>query len=341
MEIKIFTKLITKELNLPERGVENTLQLLGEGCTIPFISRYRKERTGGLDEVKIGEIAQQYDRLKELVKRKDTIVKTISDLGKLTPELEKHISDCWNATELEDIYLPYKPKRRTRAQVAREQGLEPLATLLLLQRESNPEAAAKRFIKGDIKDVSTAIKGAQDIIAETVSEDEQARQQIRNAFRREAMITSKVVKTKEANEDAAKYSDYFDFSEPLRRCSSHRLLAMRRGESEGILRVNISPDDEECIDKLKRQFVYGNGACSKLVSEAAEDAYKRLLKPSIETEFSTISKEKADIEAINIFAENLRQLLLAAPLGQKRVMGVDPGFRTGCKIVCLDAQGNL
>src|SRR5574344_403248 len=341
MEIKIFTKLITKELNLPERGVENTLQLLGEGCTIPFISRYRKERTGGLDEVQIAKISDLNDNLSEIAKRKDTIIKTITEQGKLTPELEKHISDCWNATELEDIYLPYKPKRRTRAQVAREQGLEPLATLLLLQRESNPEAAAKRFIKGDIKDVSTAIKGAQDIIAETVSEDEQARQQIRNAFRREAMITSKVVKTKEANEDAAKYSDYFDFSEPLRRCSSHRLLAMRRGESEGILRVSISADDDECAERLHRLFIHGFSQCSKIVSDAVDDGYKRLLKPSIETEFSAQSKEKADEEAISVFAENLRQLLLSAPLGQKRVMGVDPGFRTGCKIVCLDAQGNL
>ena len=341
MEKNIFARLIAQQLNLQERAVDNTLALLDEGCTIPFISRYRKERTGGLDEVQIAAISTQYERYKDILKRKETIVKTITDLDKMTPELEKRITDCWDATELEDIYLPYKPKRRTRAQVAREQGLEPLAKLLLLQRERDPERAAEKYIKGDVKDAATAIKGAQDIIAEMVSEDERSRQQLRGSFRRQAFITSKVVKAKADTEEAAKYSDYFDWEEPLKRCSSHRLLAMRRGESEGILRISISPDDDECIERLQRHYVYGNTPCGKLVAEAVEDGYKRLLKPSIETEFAAISKEKADEEAIRVFAENLRQLLLGAPLGQKRVMGVDPGFRTGCKVVCLDAQGNL
>ena len=341
MEKNIFAPLIAQQLNLQERAVDNTLSLLDEGCTIPFISRYRKERTGGLDEVQIAAISTQYERFKEIQKRKETVVKTITDLGKLTPELEKRIADCWDATELEDIYLPYKPKRRTRAQVAREQGLEPLAKILLQQRERDPERAAEKYIKGDVKDAETAIKGAQDIIAEMVSEDERSRQQLRGAFRRQAMITSKVVKAKAESDEAAKYSDYFNWEEPLKRCSSHRLLAMRRGEGEGILRISISPDDDECIERLQRHYVYGHTPCGKLVAEAVEDGYKRLLKPSIETEFAALSKEKADEEAIRVFAENLRQLLLGAPLGQKRVMGIDPGFRTGCKVVCLDAQGNL
>ena len=342
MEKNIFAKLIAQQLNLQERAVNNTLALLDEGCTIPFISRYRKERTGGLDEVQIAAISTQYERFKEMQKRKETILKTISDLEKLTPELEKRISDCWDATELEDIYLPYKPKRRTRAQVAREQGLEPLAKILLLQRERDPERAAERFICGDaIATPTDALKGAQDIIAEMVSEDERSRQQLRGAFRRQAVISSKVVKAKADTDEAAKYSDYFDWHEPLKRCSSHRLLAMRRGESEGILRISISPDDDECIERLQHHYVYGHTPCGKLVAEAVEDGYKRLLKPSIETEFAALSKEKADEEAIRVFAENLRQLLLGAPLGQKRVMGIDPGFRTGCKVVCLDAQGNL
>ena len=323
MEKNIFARLIASALNLQERAVANTLALLEEGCTIPFISRYRKERTGGLDEVQIAAISDRFDKLQEIQKRKDTIIKTITDLEKMTPELKKRIDDCWETSELEDIYLPYKPKRRTRAQVAREQGLEPLAQLLLLQRERDPERAAERYVKGDVKDTESAIKGAQDIIAETVSEDERSRQQIRNAFSRQAIISSKVVKAKADTDEAAKYSDYFDWSEPLKRCSSHRLLAMRRGESEGILRISISPNDEEAADK------------------AVDDGYKRLLKPSIETEFAALSKERADEEAIRVFAENLRQLLLGAPLGQKRVMGIDPGFRTGCKVVCLDAQGNL
>lgn len=341
MEINIYAKMIGKALGLSERSVCNTLQLIDEGCTIPFISRYRKERTGNLDEVQITAISDAYDKLKEISKRKDTVVKTITEQGKMTDDLQRRIDACWNANELEDIYMPFKPKRRTKAQVARELGLEPLSVILMMQRERNIEAAAQRFVKEGVKDVAAAIKGAQDIVAEMVSEDERSRQLVRSSFRREAIITSKVVKAKADSEEAAKYSDYFDFSEPLRRCSSHRLLAMRRGENEGILRISISADDEVCLDRLKRQFVHGFGPCSTLVGEAVEDAYKRLLKPSIETEFANMSKEKADDEAIGVFAENLRQLLLSAPLGQKRVMGIDPGFRTGCKVVCLDAQGNL
>ena len=340
-QIRIFTQLISSELHLPEHGVENTLKLLDEGCTIPFISRYRKERTGGLDEVQITAISDRLERLQEIAKRKETVVKTINEAGKMTADLQKRIDDCWEATVLEDIYLPYKPKRRTRAQVAREQGLEPLAQLLMLQREPHPEQAAKRFVAGDVSDITSALQGAQDIIAEQVSEEERSRNQIRAAFRREAFIVSKVVKAKKDTDEAAKYSDYFDWEEPLKRCSSHRLLAMRRGEDEGILRVSITIDDEEAVSRLQRNYVRGNGACQRLVSEAVEDGYKRLLYPSIETEFANISKEKADEEAIKVFTENLRQLLLGAPLGQKRVMGIDPGFRTGCKVVCLDAQGNL
>ncbi len=341
MEKNIFAQLIASALNLQERAVGATIALLEEGCTIPFISRYRKERTGGLDEVQIAAISDRYEKLQEIQKRKETVTKTITDLGKMTPELEKRIRDCWDTTELEDIYLPYKPKRRTRAQVARELGLEPLANILMIQRERDPERAAERFVKGDVKDADMALKGAQDIIAETVSEDERSRQQLRNAFSRQAFITSKVVKSKADSDEAAKYSDYFDWEEPLKRCSSHRLLAMRRGESEGVLRISISPDDEEATERLKRHYVYGNTPCGQLVADAIEDGYKRLLKPAIETEFAALSKEKADEEAIRVFADNLRQLLLGAPLGQKRVMGVDPGFRTGCKVVCLDAQGNL
>lgn len=341
MDIKTYANIISKKLNLSGRYVENTLQLLEDGCTIPFISRYRKERTGNMDEVQIAAISEANDKLKDIDKRKETVVKTITEQGKMTDELQRRIEDCWGANELEDIYMPFKPKRRTKAQMARELGLEPLSVILMMQRESNPEAAAKRFVKEGVKDVAAAIKGAQDIIAETVSEDERSRQQVRSAFRREATISSKVVKAKANTEEAAKFSDYFDFSEPLKRCSSHRLLAMRRGENEGILRISISPDDEGCIYMVKRLFIRGYGKCSSLVGEAVEDSYKRLLKPAIETEFANISKEKADGEAINVFTENLRQLLLSAPLGQKRVMAVDPGFRTGCKVVCLDEQGNL
>ena len=342
MEQKVFAKLIAQRLGIAENNVAGTLALLEEGCTIPFIARYRKERTGGLDEVKIAAISEQFDKLRELAKRKETIVKTITELEKMTPELQQRIDQTWEATELEDIYLPYRPKRRTRAQVAREQGLEPLAQILLQQRERAPEAAARRFVAGDVSDVATALKGAQDIIAEMVSEDEHSRQQVRGAFRRTAIITSKVVKAKQDTDEAQKYRDYFDWHEPLKRCTSHRLLAMRRGEAEGILRLSIDPvSDEECVERLNRHYVYGHTPCGRLVAEAVEDGYKRLLKPSIETEFSNLSKEQADDEAIRVFAENLRQLLLSAPLGQKRVMGIDPGFRTGCKVVCLDAQGNL
>lgn len=339
--MNLFAKRISDLLNINIKYVDNTLELLDSGCTIPFISRYRKERTGGLDEVQITQICELNERMKETAKRKETIIKTISEQGKLTPELEKRINECWEPEVLEDIYMPYKPKRRTRAQVARENGLEPLATIIMLQRDNAPETTARRFISENVKSEEDAIKGALDIIAENVSEDERSRSQLRNAFRRGAIITSKVIKSKADTDEAAKYSDYFDFSEPLKRCSSHRLLAMRRGEKDGILRVSISADDEECVEKLKRLFVRGYGRCSTLVGEAVTDSFKRLLKPSIETEFATLSKENADGDAIAVFAENLRQLLLAAPLGQKRVMGIDPGFRTGCKVVCLDEQGNL
>ena len=335
------TKKIAEELQLPLRSVENTLSLLDEGCTIPFIARYRKERTGTLDEVQIAAISDLNEKLTELEKRKETIIKTISEQGKLTPELEKRIAECEDTETLEDIYLPYKPKRRTKAQVAREQGLEPLATIIMLGRETDPDGVAKRFVKGDVKTVADALKGAQNIIAEIVSEDEKARQTVRRSFEREATITSKVIKDKKDTEEAAKYSDYFDWSEPLKRCPSHRMLAMRRGEAEGILRISISTDDGDCLFRLRRIRVRGNGRCAKLIEEAVDDSYKRLRQPSIENEFAARSKEKAEEEAIRVFAENLRQLLMSAPLGQKRVMGVDPGFRTGCKIVCLDAQGNL
>ncbi len=341
MQKNVFSCQIATQLGISQKFVEATLALLDEGCTIPFIARYRKERTGGLDEVQIAAISDRYEKLLDIQKRKETVIKTITDLDKMTPELQERINQCWDATEIEDIYLPYKPKRRTRAQVAREQGLEPLALLLMKQRERDPEAAAAKFAKGDVDSVESAIKGAQDIIAEVVSENEKSRQQLRNAFTRQAVIASKVVKAKANSDEAAKYSDYFDWSEPLKRCSSHRLLAMRRGESEGILRISISPNDDEALERLKHHYVYGNTPCGRLVAEAIDDGYKRLLKPAIETEFAAQSKEKADEEAIHVFAENLRQLLLGAPLGQKRVLGIDPGFRTGCKVVCLDAQGNL
>ena len=334
--------MIATTLKLPVHRVENTLKLLQGGATIPFISRYRKEATGGLDEVQIGDIHTRYEKLCELAKRKETVLSTIEEQGKLTDTLRERISNCWDATELEDIYLPFKPKRKTRAEAARQKGLEALAMLLLMQRENNLSARVRQFVKGDVKDEEDALKGARDIIAEQVNEDERARNLIRNQFSRQAMITSKVVKGKEKEEAALKYRDYFDFSEPLKKCTSHRLLAIRRGEAEGILKVSITPDDESaCTERLERQYVHGNGECSAQVAEAVNDAYKRLLKPAIETEFSALSKEKADEEAIRVFAENLRQLLLAPPLGQKRTMGIDPGYRTGCKVVCLDAQGTL
>lgn len=337
-----FSQMIATALKLPVHRVENTLKLLQGGATIPFISRYRKEATGGLDEVQIGDIHTRYEKLCELAKRKETVLSTIEEQGKLTDALRERITNCWDATELEDIYLPFKPKRKTRAEVARQKGLEPLAMLLLMQRENNLSARVRPFVKGEVKDEEDALKGARDIIAEQVNEDERARNLIRNQFSRQAMISSKVVKGKEKEEAALKYRDYFDFSEPLKKCTSHRLLAIRRGEAEGILKVSITPDDETaCTERLERQYVHGNGECSSQVAEAVNDAYKRLLKPAIETEFSALSKEKADEEAIRVFAENLRQLLLAPPLGQKRTMGIDPGYRTGCKVVCLDAQGNL
>lgn len=337
-----FSQMIATALKLPVHRVENTLKLLQGGATIPFISRYRKEATGGLDEVQIGDIHTRYEKLCELAKRKETVLSTIEEQGKLTDTLRERISNCWDATELEDIYLPFKPKRKTRAEAARQKGLEPLAMLLLMQRENNLSARVRQFVKGDVKDEEDALKGARDIIAEQVNEDERARNLIRNQFSRQAMITSKVLKGKEKEEAALKYRDYFDFCEPLKKCTSHRLLAIRRGEAEGILKVSITPDDESvCTERLERQYVHGNGECSAQVAEAVNDAYKRLLKPAIETEFSALSKEKADEEAIRVFAENLRQLLLAPPLGQKRTMGIDPGYRTGCKVVCLDAQGTL
>ncbi|MCR5130944.1 MAG: RNA-binding transcriptional accessory protein [Prevotella sp.] len=342
MDTTIFAKIIAEALSLREGAVANTMTLIDEGATIPFIARYRKERTGGLDEVQIGRISEHYERLREMAMRKETILKTIGEQGKLTPELQKQIEATWNVTELEDLYLPYKPRRRTRAQVAREQGLEPLAQIIMMQRERSIETVAKRFVNGDgISNVDEAIAGAQDIIAEMISEDAQARQRLRNTFQREAFISSSVVKAKRDEDGAAKYRDYFDFEEPLRRCSGNRLLAMRRGENEGFLRVKLSVDDERAMERLSRQFVRGYGPCSDLVAEASEDAYKRLLEPSIENEIAAAAKVKADDEAIGVFTANLRQLLLDAPLGQKRVMGVDPGIRTGCKVVCLDAQGNL
>ena len=337
-----FSQMIAAELKLPAHRIANTLKLLQGGATIPFISRYRKEATGGLDEVQIGDIQTRYEKLCELSKRKETVLSTIEEQGKLTPELKARISACWNATELEDIYLPFKPKRKTRAEAARAKGLEPLALLLMMQKENNLAAKVRNFVKGEVKDEEDALKGARDILAEQISEDERSRNLMRNQFQRQALIQSKVVKGKETEEASAKYRDYFDFCEPLKKCSSHRLLALRRGESEGVLKVTIFPEDEDmCNERLQRLFVRANNECAHQVEEALTDAYKRLLKPAIETEFAALSKEKADEEAIRVFAENLRQLLLAPPLGQKRVMGIDPGFRTGCKVVYLDAQGTL
>ena len=336
---KIFPQLISKALNIKADQISNTIALLEDGATIPFISRYRKEMTGALDEVQIADIKNRYDKLCEIEKRKQTILSTIEEQGKLSSELKNRIESSWDMMELEDIYLPYKPRRRTRAEIAREKGLEPLAKWLMIQQPGDPGYKASAFIKGEVKDSEDALKGACDIIAEWISENERARNTVRGLFRREAVISSRVVKTKV--EEAAKYRDYFEWSEPLYRCSSHRLLAMRRGEAEGFLKVSISPEDELCIDRLEGQFIKNATAAAALVSDAVRDGYKRLLKPSIETEFAASSKEKADDEAIRVFSENLKQLLLAPPLGQKRVLGIDPGFRTGCKVVCLDAQGNL
>ena len=343
------TSFISHSLSLPLQSVSAVLTLLNEGCTIPFISRYRKERTGGLDEVQITDISELYDRLKELGKRKETILKTIREQEKLTPELEAKIRACMDSTELEDIYLPYKPKRRTRAQIAREQGLEPLA--LAIMREASPNPSERRgvpippHLSKELASLSLPLsgesEGAVDIIAELVSENQQARNTVRTAYQRGAIITSKVIKKMKDTDEAQKFADYFDFSEPLRRCNSHRLLAMRRGEAQGILRVSITIDGEECIARLTRQFVRGHGVCQTLVSQAVEDSFKRLINPSIENEFAALSKERADEEAIKVFTENLRQLLLSPPLGQKRVLALDPGFANGCKIACLDEQGNL
>lgn len=335
----LFNQLISQSLKISLKQVENTLKLLDDGATIPFISRYRKEMTGALDEVQIGDISEQYNKLCEIDKRKQTILSTIEEQGKLDTDLKRRITDSWSLTELEDIYLPYKPKRRTRAEIAREKGLEPLAKQLMSQIEGSITSKAAQYVKGEVKDTDEALKGARDIIAEWVNENEQARNSVRNIFSREAVISSKVVKGKE--EEGAKYRDYFDCTEALRRCSSHRLLAMRRGESEGILKVNIDTDDTVCLDRLDRAFVKNRSEAATQVAEAVHDGYKRLLKPAIETEFSNSSKDKADEEAIRVFAENLKQLLLAPPLGQKRVLGIDPGYRTGCKVVCLDAQGKL
>ncbi|MEI8086477.1 MAG: Tex family protein [Paludibacter sp.] len=334
-----FISLISSALQLSEKQVRNAIQLFNEGATIPFISRYRKEMTDGMDEVQLADTKDYYDKLCELAKRKLAVLKSIEEQDKLTHELKSRIDNCWNITELEDIYLPFKPKRRTRAEIAREKGLEPLAKILMKQEANNVEQLAQPFVKGDVIDAEDALKGARDIIAEWVNESEAARNAIRNIFAREAIISSKLIKGKE--EEAQKYRDYFEMSEKLARCSSHRLLAMRRAESEGFLRVNISPEDDHCYERLERIFVKGKTQSAEQVAQAVADAYKRLLKPSIETEFASESKAKADTEAIRVFAENLRQLLLAPPLGQKRVLGIDPGFRSGCKLVCLDAQGNL
>lgn len=336
-----YSTIISQSLNIRAEQVEAVIELLDAGATIPFISRYRKEATGNLNEVQVAAVSDLYEKLKELQKRKETILKTIDGQGKLTDELRRRIEQSWDATEIEDIYMPYKPRRRTRAQVAREQGLEPLAKVIMNQKEHYPEMASQRFVKDDVKSVEQAIKGAQDIIAEDISLNEGTRQTVRRNFQREATIVSRVIPKMKDDDKAQKYSDYFAFSEELRRCSSHRLLAMRRGEAEGVLRVSITGDDEGNIERLKRHYVHGFGSCQTLVGEAVEDSYKRLVEPSIENEFAALSKEKADDEAIRVFKENLRQLLLAAPLGQKRVMGVDPGIRTGCKVVALDAQGNL
>lgn len=339
VKMDIFIGLIAKQVQITEHQVKNTVKLLSEGATIPFISRYRKELTAGLDEVQIGDIAELHLKLTELAKRKETILKTIEEQGKLTPELKQQIEQTWESTVLEDLYLPYKPKRRTRGQMAVEKGLEPLAKLISEQTCKDVNAQAERFLNDKVIDVKDALAGARDIIAEWINEDSYARNSIRAIFTREAIISSKLVKGKESDGD--KFRDYFSAEEPLRRISSHRLLAMRRGESEGVLKVDISAPEENCLERLYKIFVTATNEASEQVKMAVADSYKRLLKPSIETEFAAISKEQADKEAIGIFVENLRQLLLSSPLGQKRVLSLDPGFRTGCKVVCLDAQGNL
>ena len=337
-----YVKIIVRETGLREHQVENTLKLLENGATIPFISRYRKESTGGMDEVQVTEVSNALERLDALAKRKETVLSTIEGLDKLTSELKDRIEHCWDATELEDIYAPYKPHRKTRADAAREKGLEPLADFVMKQNPYVPlDREAKKFINKEkgVESVDDALQGAMDIIAEQVSLDEDTRNQVRNAYRRTARIYSKLVRGKEA--EAQKYRDWFDFNEPLNRCASHRLLAMRRGETEGMLRVSIEIDDDKTVDSLSRHYVRGKSEASDLVDEAVLDSYYRLLQPSIENEFAASSKNAADVEAIRIFARNLEQLLMASPLGQKAVMGIDPGFRTGCKVVCLDQQGTL
>lgn len=337
--MSVIISLISKSLNLSAKNVESTVKLIDEGATIPFISRYRKEATGGLDEVQISKIKDLSEKFLELEKRKEFILKSISEQEKLTPDLEKQISESWDSTELEDIYLPFKPKRQTRAEKARKKGLEGLAKWLMSQQSGSVSSKASEFINEEVKDEEDALQGARDIIAEWVNEDANTRQIVRNIFSREAVITSKVISGKE--EEGEKYADYFDFSAPLARCPSHRILAIRRGESEGFLRVSISVDEDKCLDRLVPCYAKNNTEAADHVEDAVVDAYKRLLKPSIETEFAALSKEKADESAISVFADNLRQLLLAPPLGQQRILGIDPGYRTGCKLVCLDQQGNL
>lgn len=337
--MSVIVSLISKSLNISAKNVESTVKLLGEGATIPFISRYRKEATGGLDEVQIANIKEMNEKFIELEKRKEFIIKSISEQEKLTPELEKQIKEIYDSTSLEDIYLPFKPKRQTRAEKARKKGLEELAKWLMSQQSGSVSAKASQFLNDEVPDVEDALQGARDIIAEWVNEDAQARQTVRNIFSREAEITSKIIKGKE--EEGEKYADYFDFAAPLAKCPSHRILAIRRGEAEGFLRVSISADDEKCLDRLVPKYAKYDTESADHLEEAVTDAYKRLLKPSIETEFAALSKEIADESAIAVFAENLRQLLLAPPLGQQRILGIDPGYRTGCKVVCLDEQGNL
>ena len=337
-----YISIIVRETGLKEHQVENTLKLLENGATIPFISRYRKESTGGMDEVQVTEVSDALERLEALAKRKETVLATIEIQDKLTDQLRSRIEHCWDSVELEDIYAPYKPHRKTRADAAREKGLEPLAEFVMKQNQYVPlDREAARYVSKDkgVESVDDALQGAMDIIAEQVSLDESARNLVRSGYRREARIYSKVVKSKEA--DAQKYRDWFDFSESLKRCASHRLLAMRRGEAEGYLRVSIEIDDEKTADALSGRYVHGKSEVSQLVDEAVQDSYYRLLQPSVENEFAASSKSAADAEAIRIFARNLEQLLMASPLGQKAVMGIDPGFRTGCKVVCLDAQGAL
>ena len=339
MESNKNIKLIAARLGLHDWQVENTIRLMDDGASIPFIARYRKEMTGSLDEVRLLHIRDEYTRLKELDARRETIIRTIEEQEKMTPELRERIDAAVTMAELEDIYLPYRPKRRTRATIAREKGLEPLAAIILEQKENDPLLKAEEFLNDMVKSVEEAVAGASDIIAEWVSEDEKARKQLRRLYEKEAVIFSKVVKGKES--EGIKFSDYFDWSEPLRKCPSHRLLAMRRGEDEGILRLSVEPDEKNAVDLLLSIFIRGKNASSELVETAVRDSWKRLLASSMETEFRNISKEKADHEAIEVFADNLKQLLLAPPLGEKNVLAIDPGFRTGCKVVCLDRQGNL